>query len=249
MVYDRHKTYLFPSIDLRDGKVVRLLHGDYDRQTTYEVDPVGQARHYADAGATWMHVVDLDGARTGTPAHLEQISAICKATDLRVEVGGGIRSNDTIDGLLACGVKRVILGTAALENWQWFEGLMEHPVYRGRLALGLDTRDGKVAVHGWSQQTDTTALALAQHVTDWPLGAIIYTDIATDGTLQGPNVPAASEIAHSTHVPVIASGGVGTLDHLRALRPLPLHGVIVGRALYEDAFTVDEALQVLEKGG
>ena len=149
--------YLFPSIDLLDGKVVRLYKGDYDRETTYETDALQQAQMYADAGATWMHLIDLDGARTGRIAHMKAIAEICEKTSLKIEVGGGVRSEGVIDSLLSAGVERVILGTAALEDWQWFEGLMGNPTYRGRLVLGLDARKGRVAVHGWEKQLDATA--------------------------------------------------------------------------------------------
>lgn len=241
--------YLFPAIDLRGGKVVRLLRGDYDRQTTYGDDPLQQARAFADAGASWLHVVDLDGARAGHVQHLEQIEAICRGTMLKVEVGGGVRDEGTIDHLLKAGVARVILGTAALENWDWFAGLMGNPTYRGRLVLGLDAKNDRLAVNGWEKTTATTPLEIARKVTDWPLAAIVYTDIATDGTLAGPNVEATRRIAEATHVPIVASGGVGTLEHLRALRDLPIQGAIVGRALYEGAFTAKQGVDVLEHRG
>lgn len=239
--------HLFPAIDLRGGRVVRLLRGDYDAQTTYGDDPLDQARQFADAGCTWLHVVDLDGARTGRMTHLPQIEAICRETSLEVEVGGGVRSEGVIDGLLRAGVERVVLGTAALRNFAWFESLMGNPTYRGRLVLGLDAKRGKLAVSGWEQTIDElTPVDLARRVSDWPLAAIVYTDIATDGTLEGPSTDATRTLAEATHVPVVASGGVGTLDHLRELRPLPIQGVIVGRALYEGAFSVKQALKVLD---
>lgn len=238
--------HLFPSIDLRGGKVVRLLRGEYDQQTTYDTDPLSQALAYQQAGSSWLHLVDLDGARSGQIAHLDAISALCRNTKLKVEVGGGVRSSSTIDLLLAAGVHRVILGTAALENWDWFAGLMGNPTYSGKIVLGLDARNGKLAVAGWEKESPRTALEVAQEVSDWPLAAIVYTDIATDGTLKGPNIQATALIARSTHVPVVASGGVGTLDHLHALRQLPLQGVIVGRAIYERAFTVRQALDIIE---
>ena len=239
--------HLFPAIDLRSGKVVRLRQGDYAQQKTYGDDPVEQARLFADAGATWLHVVDLDGARTGKMTHGEVIGRICRETKLKVEVGGGVRSTQVVNDLLAIGVTRVILGTAALQGWVWFESLVNNPAYRDKLVLGLDARDGRLAVSGWEMQLDATAMEIAQEVTDWPLGAIVYTDIATDGTMQGPNIDATRRIAEATRVPIIASGGVGTLDHLRALRNLPVQGVIVGRALYENAFTTEEAIAALEK--
>ncbi len=240
--------FLFPAIDLRNHQVVRLLKGDYDQQTTYGSDPLAQARAFQDAGATWLHVVDLDGARSGTPVHLEEIGRICRDTHLKVEVGGGIRNERTIDQLLAAGVDRVILGTAALQNWAWFEELARQPTYAHKLVLGLDAKAGKAAVAGWEKTTELTALEVARRVTGWPLGAIIYTDIATDGTLEGPNLPATQALAQATDVPVVSSGGVGDLEHLRALRYLPLQGVIVGRALYEQRFTARQAIQVLEQG-
>ena len=240
--------HLFPAIDLRDHQVVRLQQGDYARQTTYGGDPMAQAARFADAGATWLHVVDLDGARSGHMVHLEEIRRICAQTGLKVEVGGGVRSEASIEALLNAGVFRVILGTAALGSWAWFEGLMGNPTYRGRLVLGLDAREGKLAVSGWEEATEATALDVARKVSDWPLAALVYTDIAADGTMEGPNIEATRQIAAATHTPIVASGGVGTLDHLRALRALPIQGAIVGRALYEGAFTVEEALAVLERG-
>lgn len=238
--------YLFPAIDLRDGQVVRLHQGDYQQQTTYGMDPLEQAQVFAQAGATWLHVVDLDGARTGRVGHLEIIRQICRETSLKVEVGGGIRSTGAMDEVLAAGVERVILGTAALKNWTWFEGLMGNPTYRGRTVLGLDARNGKLATDGWAQQLDVTAVEIAKRICDWPVPAIIYTDIATDGTMKGPNLDATNRLAKATDVPVVASGGVGNLDHLRALRDLPIQGAIVGRALYESAFTIDEAIEAFE---
>ena len=238
--------FLFPSIDLRDGQVVRLARGDYDQQTTYSTDTLTQARSYADAGATWLHLVDLDGARTGVMKHMDVLADICRRTPLKMEVGGGVRTTETIKQLLDVGVERVILGTAALKHWTWFRGLMDEQAYRGRIVLGLDARAGQLAVSGWEVAVESTALDIAAAVSDWPLAAIVYTDIARDGMLAGPNIEATEEIARSTKVPVVASGGVGTLDDLRALRQLPLQGAIVGRALYEDAFTIDEALTAFE---
>ncbi|GAB4110140.1 MAG: 1-(5-phosphoribosyl)-5-[(5-phosphoribosylamino) methylideneamino]imidazole-4-carboxamide isomerase [Phycisphaeraceae bacterium] len=239
--------YLFPAIDLRNNQVVRLTQGDYDRQTTYDTDPVEQAKRFRDAGATWLHIVDLDGARTGKLTHAPLIERICIQTGLKVEVGGGVRSESVIDTLLNAGVQRVVVGTAALKNWSWFEALMGNPTYRGRLVLGLDAKQGKATTDGWEQTSDKSAIDIARQVTDWPLAAIVYTDIATDGTLQGPNLEATRQIAEATHVPVVASGGVGTLEDLRALRALPIQGVIVGKALYENRFTIEQAIEALEK--
>ncbi len=240
--------FLFPAIDLRAGQVVRLHQGDYTQQTTYDTDPVQQAQAFADAGATWLHVVDLDGAKAGRVMHGEVIQRICQTTPLRVEVGGGVRTQGAMDRLLAAGVERVIVGTAALNDWAWFERLMGNPTYRGRVALGLDARDGQLAVEGWQRQTRLTAADVARRASDMPVPAMIYTDIATDGTLSGPNLEATQRLAEATDIPIVASGGVGSLDHLRALRKLPLQGAIVGKALYEEAFTIEQALAALEQG-
>ena len=239
--------YLFPAIDLRNGQVVRLHQGDYGQQKTYGSNPLEQALLFERAGSTWLHVVDLDGARHGTMTQLDTIAAICKGTKLKVEVGGGVRSKETIDRLLAIGVTRVVLGTAALEQWDWFSQLVAQPAYHQKIVLGLDAKHGKLAVSGWERQTTATPVEVAGKVNGWPLAAIVYTDISTDGTMKGPNVTATHEMAQATSVPIVASGGVGTLDHLRALKALPLQGAIVGRALYEGAFTIEEALAVYER--
>jgi phosphoribosylformimino-5-aminoimidazole carboxamide ribotide isomerase len=240
--------HLFPAIDLMDGKVVRLYQGDYDQQTTYGDDPSAQAKAFEDAGATWLHVVDLAGARSGAGEHVAVVEAICRATSLKVEIGGGIRDRPAIDRYLSSGVERVILGTAALENWSGFEQWAQDPALHNKLVLGLDARKGRLAVSGWETQVEATALEVAQSVKGWPLAAIVYTDIETDGTLKGPNVETTQQMAEATDVPIVASGGVGTLAHLETLRCLPVQGAIVGRALYDGAFTIDQALAVLEKG-
>ncbi|MEM8783762.1 MAG: 1-(5-phosphoribosyl)-5-[(5-phosphoribosylamino)methylideneamino]imidazole-4-carboxamide isomerase [Planctomycetota bacterium] len=237
---------VFPAIDLRGGNVVRLLQGDYDRQTTYGDDPVSQARLFSDAGAQWLHVVDLDGARSGEATHRDVIAAIARAVPMKLEVGGGVRDQATIDALLEAGVHRVVVGTAALRDWPWFETLAWQDTYAGRLVLGLDARDGHVATDGWEQTSDLTAVELARRVNGWPLAAIVYTDIATDGTLRGPNVSATAEMCGATDVPIVASGGVGSLEHLAALKPLPIQGAIVGRALYDGKFTLAEAIATFE---
>lgn len=238
--------FLFPAIDLRDGRVVRLHQGDYAQEKTYGSDPLEQARLFEHAGSTWLHIVDLDGARSGAMTQRGVIENICRNTTLKVEVGGGVRSQETIDGLLAAGVSRVILGTAALKEWAWFESLVMQSKYHGKLMLDLGASKGKLTVSGWEKTLDVTPVEIAKKVSDWPLAAIVYTDVAVDGTMKGPNVPATREVAQATKVPIVASGGVGTLAHLRALRELPIQGAIVGRALYEGAFTIDEALRVFE---
>ena len=239
--------HLLPAIDLRDGKVVRLYQGDYDRQTTYGDDPVSQARRFADAGAAFVHIVDLDAARTGEMTHLDTVEQIAHTTGLTVEFGGGVRSEDSVRRLIDAGVKRIVLGTAALTDWDWFEELAHRPTLANKLVLGLDAKGGKLAVSGWEATTDAAPTEIAGRVAGWALAGIVYTDIAADGTLGGPNLETTRGVAEATDVPVVASGGVGTLDHLRQLRELPIFGAIVGRALYDGAFTIEEALAVAER--
>lgn len=239
---------LFPAIDLRNGKVVRLLRGDYARQTTYTVDPVETAKSFQEMGCRWLHVVDLDGARDGRPSNLDIIEKIIRATSLRVEVGGGIRTEETIEYLLAVGAERLILGTQAVADFQWFKAMAHDPRFRGRIVLGLDARDGRIATHGWTAQDDQgpAAVDVARSVDRWPLAAIIYTDIVRDGTLTGPNIEATRHLLSAvTHLPVIHSGGVATLDDIAALKQLPIAGIIVGRALYEGRFEAREAVKLL----
>lgn len=241
-----HQKYLFPAIDLRGGKVVRLTQGDYGRQTTYGDSPLEQAQAFEAAGSTWLHVVDLDGARSGELTHLKQIHAICENTTLKVEVGGGVRSQRAIDQLIEAGVERVIVGTAALRQWDWFTGIVQQAPYQRRIVLGLDAKDGKAAVAGWEHTTDASAIDIAKRVNGWPLAAIVYTDIAVDGMLTGPNVHATRDMCHATDVPIVASGGVGNLSHLHALRDLPIQGAIIGKSLYENKFTIEQALAAFE---
>jgi phosphoribosylformimino-5-aminoimidazole carboxamide ribotide isomerase len=234
---------ILPAIDLREGRCVRLLQGDYARQINYRDDPVAQAREFEQQGAKWLHVVDLDGAKAGGQYNLAVLRAIRQATRLHIEIGGGIRSEDTVRLLLGEGINRVIIGTRALEDLAWFGELAAR--YAGRIVLGLDARDGKVATHGWTLTSEITVADMARTVNDWPLAAIVYTDIARDGMLAGPNVEATGRLAETCRVPIIASGGVGSLADIEQLARLPLAGIIVGRALYENAFTLAQALAVV----
>lgn len=236
---------LLPAIDLRNGVCVRLLQGDYDRQIDYGHDPVAQARDFETAGAKWLHVVDLDGAKEGRPVNLSVLERIRMGTGLHIELGGGIRTEETIRTYLDTGVNRVIIGTAALESPEWFKEMVHR--YPGRIVLGLDARDGHIATHGWTQTDTMTALEMARDLTGWPLAAIVYTDIACDGMLTGPNVEATHQLAQATKVPVIASGGIGSLAHIEQLAAIPIWGMIAGRALYEGAFRVEQALAKLPK--
>lgn len=236
---------ILPAIDLREGKCVRLLQGDYSKQINYSEDPVAVARNFESAGAKWLHVVDLDGAREGSLRNLSTIRQILKGTGLRLEVGGGLRDTGTIQELLEAGVSRCVVGTRALEDWDWFRELAHHVDCRGRIALGLDARQGQLAVKGWTEQTRETALQVAERVSDWPLAGIIYTDIGRDGMLLGPNIDAIKVLADFSKVPIIASGGVTDLDDVRRLSALPLLGIIIGRAIYEGQIDLSEAVRIV----
>ena len=239
---------LYPAIDLRDGRCVRLLQGDFAAETVYDDDPVRVARGYAAAGARWIHVVDLDAARTGEPQNLEVIEAICANVDCRVQSGGGVRSVEAGGALLGAGVSRVVVGTAAVEHPELVDELATlHP---GAVAVGIDVRGREVATRGWQEGSGLDLVACARRFAASGAAALIVTQIERDGTLEGPDAASLSLALAAGPVPVIASGGVGTLDDVRTLAGLEaagrrLAGVIVGKALYERRFTVAEALAAL----
>lgn len=238
---------LFPAIDLLDGRAVRLYQGDYDRETVYNDDPVAQAIEFARAGARWIHVVDLDAARSGTPRNRDVIAAIAAAVEVPIQTGGGVRSEAAADALFDAGVARVVLGTAALED----PALVAALASRVPVAVGLDARGREVAVRGWEQGSGRDLLDVAREFADVGVEALIVTEIGRDGTLEGPDVDGLGEVLEATELPVIASGGVGTIDDLRALDALRsagrrLSGAIVGRALYEGAFTLADALAAVD---
>jgi phosphoribosylformimino-5-aminoimidazole carboxamide ribotide isomerase len=233
---------LYPAIDLRGGRVVRLAQGDFGRETVYRDDPVAVAREHEAAGAAWIHVVDLDAAR-GTGHNREAIASIASSIRTPVQCGGGVRDDDAAEALLDAGVRRVVIGTAAVEQPELVARLgARHP---GRVAVGFDHRDGEVRVRGWvegsgEQLLDLVAIASVTHA-----AAVVVTDIGRDGMLVGPDVDGLAAVVRATNLPVIASGGVGSLDDLRAIGGVGVAGVIVGRALYEGAFTVQEAVAAL----
>lgn len=235
---------VLPAIDLLDGKCVRMVQGRYDRVIDYESDPLDVAGDFVAAGAAWLHVIDLDGARDGRVANLDVLRQIVKQSGAQVEFGGGVRDEATIQAALETGAQRVIVGTRALEDWEWFRDIVHRRDYVNRIALGLDARLGKLATRGWTRETHRTAVTVAAAVADWPLAAIVYTDIARDGLLLGPNIEAIRLMASQSTVPVVASGGVTDLDDVRRLAELPLAGVVIGRALYEKTIDLRDALRV-----
>ena len=237
---------LYPAIDLRGGGCVRLYQGSYDAETAYSDDPVGQARQFADAGASWLHVVDLDAARTGDPVNLPVIAAIADAAGVPVQTGGGVRSLDAAAALADAGVARVVIGTAAVENPE----LVEQVAARQPVAVGLDARGRDVATHGWEQGGGGDLLELAARFESSGAEAVVATEISRDGTLSGPDMDGLAAVLAATGLAVIASGGVASLEDLTALAAIGdgsrrLAGVIVGRALYEGCFTVGQALEAL----
>ena len=234
---------IVPSIDLRGGKVVRLKQGDYARQVNYDVDPLETAHSFRAAGAAWMHVVDLDGAKEGRPVQTDLIARIIAACGVAVQAGGGIRSTDDVKRLIGAGASRVVVGTKAIEDWAWFAQLTHDPGFADKLVLALDAKDGVVATRGWTQASGKRAVDIAREVSDWPLAAILYTDVARDGMLQGPNLEQTRKLAEAGKVPVIASGGVGSIAHIRELTKLPVWGAIVGRSLYEGTLDLAEAIR------
>lgn len=236
---------LYPAIDLRAGRVVRLLQGDYDQETTYGDDPVAVAVSFAEQGATWIHVVDLDAARSGSPQNRHVVAAIADAVEgrARVQTGGGVRTVADAEVLADAGVARVVMGSAAVRD----PGLVEEASRRVAVAVGLDHRDGELAVHGW---TEGSGVQLFEALTWFPTAAaFVITDIGRDGMLQGPDVPGLTAAAAATSIPVIASGGVATIDDVIELGRVPgIAGVITGKALYEGRFTVADGVAALAKG-
>ena len=237
---------LYPAIDLKDGQCVRLVRGEMADAAVFSDDPAAQAQSFAAAGFAWIHVVDLNGAFAGRPVNGEAVDAILDAVTIPVQLGGGIRDMATINDWLARGVARVILGTAALRDPDLVRiACREYP---GRVAVGIDARDGRVAVEGWAETSDTEALDLAQSFEDAGVAAIIYTDIQRDGAMQGPNVAATATLARHITTPVIAAGGVSChadLEALKAVESAGIEGVICGRALYDGRIEAETALALL----
>ena len=234
---------IIPAIDLKDGRCVRLFQGEMDKQTVYFEDPVAAARHWIGEGASFLHIVDLNGAVEGRPVHTNAVAAICRQPGLAVELGGGMRSLEAVAAAFDLGVARVVIGTAAYNDAEFLRALCEK--FPGKIVVGIDARRGKVAVKGWQETTSMNAVELAKRCESDGAARIIYTDISRDGTSEGVNLAETLKIAQAVKIPIIASGGVATLDDIRRLRPLEkdgVEGVIVGRALYAVAFSFRDAL-------
>ena len=230
---------IIPAIDLRGGRCVRLRQGDYGQETVFGDDPAAMAAKWEAEGASRIHLVDLDGAKDGRPVNGDAVRAILARVKVPCQLGGGVRDEPTIASWLDAGLDRVIVGTRALQDPAWFREMATR--YPGRLVLGLDAKDGRVATGGWLDVSSVVAATLAKQFDDLPLAAVVYTDIACDGMLEGPNVAATEELARQLRTPVIASGGVGRLEDLARLATLPIAACIVGRALYEGRFRLEEA--------
>jgi len=234
---------ILPAIDLRGGQCVRLKQGDYAQETVFGDDPAAMAQRWVGMGATYLHLVDLDGARVGRPVNGDSVRRIVQAVPVPCQLGGGIRTETDIRTVLGWGVDRVVIGTRALQDPEWVRSMAFE--FTGKIVLGLDARDGQVATHGWLNLSEDTVLEVAAQFANWPLAAIVFTDIARDGMLNGPNVEALAELAAAVPLPVIASGGVTTLDDVRQLLGHGLAGCIIGRALYEGQLDLKEVLQIV----
>lgn len=238
---------IFPAIDIKDGQCVRLYQGDYSQITTYAADPVEVAQRWQAAGASWLHIVDLDAAAQGQPVNLALIARIRATTSLRVELGGGMRSLSHIQQMLDLGIDRIILGTVALTNRALLQDALSR--WHDAIAVGLDARNGQVAISGWRETAPVKATTLATELSNAGVQRFIYTDIARDGTLQGPNLHALSEMkqAISDSAALIASGGISSLDDLHSLSTLEIEGAIIGKALYTGAIDLAAAISTCER--
>ena len=232
---------IFPAIDLYGGKAVRLYQGDYDQMTVYSDDPLAVAREFERQGATCLHTVDLQGARDGTTPHLELVARLASETGLFVEIGGGIRTMETVDAYFSAGVDRVILGTAAVTDEAFLCRAVER--YGQKIAVGVDIKDGMVAIHGWTKTSDRDAASFCRHMQGIGVGTLICTDISKDGAMRGTNRALYGELSGDLDIQIVASGGVSTLDDVRHLASLGLYGAIIGKAYYTGAISLCEAIK------
>ena len=232
---------IYPAIDIKDGKCVRLLRGSFDDVTVYGDNPAEMARKWESLGGEYIHVVDLDGALKGHGVNAESIKKICKAVNVPVQTGGGIRSISDIEAKLECGISRVIIGTKAVSDAEFVKDAVKR--YGDKIVIGIDAKDGMVAIEGWEKTSEYQAVEFAKKMEEIGVKTIIYTDIATDGTLMGPNVDAMREMVNNTNMDIIASGGIGNIEHIKALIPTGVEGVITGRALYTGNINLCDAIK------
>ena len=236
---------IYPAIDIKDGKCVRLFKGSFSDVTVYGDSPAQMAKKWESLGGEYIHVVDLDGALKGHGVNAEKIKEICETVNVPVQTGGGIRTMEDIKSKLDCGIDRVIIGTKAVSDSEFVKRAVD--TYGDKIVIGIDAKDGKVAIEGWEKTSDFTAVEFAKKMVALGVKTIVYTDIATDGTLAGPNVKAMAEMASSVNADIIASGGIGNLDHIKSLLPTGVEGVIVGKALYTDNVDLTEAINAVRK--
>jgi len=234
--------FILPAIDIRNGKCVRLQQGDYNQETIYADSPVEMAKHWEQQGAEFMHIVDLDGAKEKKPTNFAIISKIAESINIPIEVGGGVRNQETIRQYLEAGVHRLVIGTQALKEADWFREMCQK--FPLKLVLGIDGRNGLVATEGWLETSQTLATDLAKHYIDLSLAALVYTDIAKDGMLEGPNINEMEAMRHAVPFPLIVSGGIASLDDIHRLASRNFHACIIGKALYENKFCLTDALAV-----
>jgi phosphoribosylformimino-5-aminoimidazole carboxamide ribotide isomerase len=238
---------LYPAIDIRDGKAVRLIQGDYEQETAYDDDPVVAARRWVDGGARWLHVVDLDGARAGEPVNLDHVRRIVAAVSVPVQLGGGLRDSKKVEEAISAGAERIVLGTAAVRDPEMAAAIAA--AHGDRVVASVDARSGKVAAEGWTEASDLNTADVIAELSERGISRFVYTPVEVDGLMEGPDLDSLRGAAQATEGELIYSGGVGSLDDLRGLAELGLDnlgGVIVGRALYEQRFTVAEAQAILE---
>ena len=237
---------LYPAIDIRGGKAVRLIQGDYEREKSYDDDPAVAARRWVDAGAPWLHVVDLDGARAGEPVNLAHVRRIVAASGVPVQLGGGLRDSKKVEEAISSGVERIVLGTAAVRDPELAGAIAS--VHGDRVVVSVDARSGKVAAEGWTESSDLSTVDVVRALSEQGVERFVFTPVDVDGLMEGPDLESLREVAEAAEGEVIYSGGIGSLDHLRAIASLGLgnlEGVIVGRALYEQRFSVAEARAAL----
>jgi phosphoribosylformimino-5-aminoimidazole carboxamide ribotide isomerase len=237
--------YIIPAIDLIEGQCVRLIQGQYDKKINYESDPVKQAQNFINDGAQWLHIVDLEGAKAGKPVNTKTIAAIAELGKLKIEVGGGLRDEDSIKQLFDIGVERVIIGTKAVTDFEWFSQMAEK--FKGKIVLGIDARGSKVSTEGWLEEGSESLLEFAKKAAKLPLAAIIYTDISKDGMMSGPNLERTKALIEAVDLPVVASGGVTTIEDVQNVAQIGAAAAIVGRSLYEGTLKLADAINAADE--